>query len=288
MKVYFAGMENIYNSYKTPPKKTDNIFCTFFYPNSTVKFLKDISKDKGHEGIITIDSGAHSFFGYAGTSTAAHHNNKDKSEMPDPYLYFEKYLSFIKEHYEKISYFVELDIQAIVGMDQVWKWRERMSKEGVYDKCIPVIHSIDSTDVYKRTLDTLESGYIGLEGLRNKKINLPYMKILKECYERNIKVHGFALTASEITTKYPFFSVDSTTWTAPVRYGTLLVLDKGSLKQVGCTKANHIKYGFPVELHSTNKDRESSVKKLQYCMGQQRKYEKFLKDMWISRGIKWT
>lgn len=288
MKVYFAGIETCSASYNLNIKRGDNIFCTYFYKNKTDVFLDKISINKGHKGLITIDSGAHSFFGYTGNSTAAHHNNKVKKEMPDPNIYFEKYIEWIKTNYDKASYFVELDIQSIVGMEKVWRWRQRYIDEGVMEKIIMVLHSYEGIESLDQMLRMARSGYIGLEGLRAKKINLPYTKILKRCIDEGVKVHGFALTDANIASKYPFYSVDSTTWTAPVRYGTIIILENGKLKQVAPTKENYLKHKISPDEFKVNKSKKASTMKLNFAMNSQRQYEAYLKNLWEKRGVKWT
>jgi len=293
MIVYFAGMETTLNSYDIVPKATDNIFCTYFYRKNTDKMLEKLSIDKGHQGIITVDSGAHSFFGYTGNSTAAHHNGKDPKDMPDPEKYWKNYLKWVVKNYDRISYFVELDIGAIVGYSTVKRWRGEMKFAKVLDKCIPVMHStgMDSEkstwENFTDLCDSTTSGYIGLEGLRAKQVTLPYMKMLKYCYSKGIKVHGFALTNKDIVNKYPFYSVDSTTWTAPLRYGTHIVLDNGMLKQVTPTKKNYIKHRVNPELFNGQRSRDASTQKLMSSMEAQRDYEIYLTKLWKARGVNW-
>lgn len=287
MKVFFAGFETVVASYTVFEKPTDDIFATYFYRNKTNALFERVSKAKGHQGLIVIDSGAHSFFGYTGTSTAAHHNNKKVKDMPDPNKYLADYVDWIEENYDHADYFVELDIQSIVGLEQVKKWREIYKSRNIAKKIIKVMHRCDSWDDFEKMVNESESGYIGLEGLSAKKINLPYMKMLNYCYKKNVKVHGFALTASDITLNYPFYSVDSTTWTAPVRYGTFLVLENGSLKQKKPDKNNLLKYKLPIELITKNLTLEGSNIKLGLSMEAQRKYGEYLTEYWRKRGVLW-
>jgi len=288
MKVYLAGMESILNSYKDVKiKTTDNVFGTFFYQKNTTSLLNELAERK-HEGLITIDSGAHSFFGYAGISSATHQQNADKSKMPDPDEYVERYFKWLKEHWEKFSYFVELDIQAIVGLDKVKQWRKRMKKEGLYEKCITVYHRCDEWKDYLDMLKDSQSKYVGLEGLRHGKMCVPYMKCLKTAYEKQVKVHGFALTNPSVANEYPFYSIDSTTWTSPVRYGTFFALNRfGSIVQKGPSKENYLDNDIPVDIFSIQKGPEASTAKLSHSAEKFREFERILTSMWEARGVKW-
>lgn len=284
--VYFAGAETTCTSYNIRPKRQDHIFCSYFYKKNTQKYLDSNGKHLGHEGIITIDSGAHSFFGAAGISSAGHQQNT-KAKLPDHEIYFRDYVAWLKKNYDKFSYFVELDIQAIIGLKRVKEWRQILKQEGLYSKCIPVMHSIDTWDDFIEMCETCDSKYIGFEGMRKKKITMPYMKMLKYCHKNGVRVHGFALTAKEVTTKYPFYSVDSTTWTVPNRFGTVIVLEDGQMKQKAPKKENIMKYGKPLSSWNKDKSKEGCKDKLLDAMIVQRRYQRFLTDYWKVKGIVW-
>jgi len=288
MILYFAGMESIMRSYDYEPHPTDHVFGTYFYKSNTQQMI-DRLKPGGHLGTITIDSGAHSFFGQAGISSSAHHNKSGKKKsLPKPEDYFDGYVSWLKDNYEKIDYFVELDIQAIVGMEKVKEWRKRLAREGLFDKCIMVFHSIDSMDDFDEMISMTQSHYIGLEGLRNKKVTLPYFKLLSRCYDAKVKVHGFALTNTDILSEYPFYSADSTTWTASIRYGTFFGLDSmGMVRQKNPSKNNYFKYNVDIDSTKYNRTKDASIRKLVQAAAEFRKFETSLTSLWESRGVRW-
>lgn len=290
MKVYFAGMETMLAGYGHKGfeiKTTDNVFGTFFNEKATTKMLEEFEQ-RNHKGLITVDSGAHTFFGFAGTSGATHHRNSQKDKIPDPDVYVRNYFDWVKTHWDRLSYFVELDIQEIIGLERVKAWREIMKKEGLYKKCITVYHKVDTFDDYMAILEESESGYVALEGLWHKKMWIPYTRCLREAYARGIKVHGFALTSSDITHQFPFYSVDSTTWTNILQFGSTLVMDRfGVLRQKSPSKDNYLKYNIPVHLFNIQRTEESRVAKLNYAAEKYREYEEFLTAMWKARGVKW-
>ena len=73
----------------------------------------------------------------------------------------------------------------------------------------------DFTDM----VDESESHYIAMEGIRKEQAPIPYGKFIMYCYERGIRVHGFAQTNRKIVEKYPYFSVDSSSWKMGMRWG---------------------------------------------------------------------
>lgn len=289
MKLYFAGMESITNSYDDYTfEDTDNVFGTYFYEGNTTKMLLKLRHHGKHKGIITVDSGAHSFFGFAGVSSATHHKSSKKEDMPDPNEYIMQYLAWLKKYGHLLDYFVELDIQAIVGIEKVRYWRKKLEREGLWHKCIPVLHSCDTEAQWDETIKGAASGYVGLEGLRAGKVTLPYMKLLEKCYNLGVKVHGFALTNYKILEQFPFWSADSTTWTSCVRYGTFIVRDEfGKMMQKNPSTENYLSHGISLDIHKNKRSKESSTKKLEHSAQKFRESEKFLTRLWVERGVDW-
>ena len=92
MKIYLAGYEGVSLTYDVKLPKNYNVFLTYFYKNNAEKCLEMLQSSR--QRLITVDSGAHSFFGYIGQSVSA---DKARSKMPDPHEYFENYLEWIKK-----------------------------------------------------------------------------------------------------------------------------------------------------------------------------------------------
>lgn len=287
MRVYFAGMETCYTQGLRDFKKSDNFFCTYYYKQKTDKTLEELNISN-HDGLITIDSGAHSFFGFAGIScTSDSDGGSRQGDMPDPYLYFENYVQWVKANYDKISYFVELDLQDLLGQEVINGWRQRWKDEGLYEKCITVHHSMNTMDEYEAMIADSQSHYIGLEGFREKKIRLPYTKLLKYAYENKCRVHGFAMTNQRVMQRFPFYSVDSSSWTAVNRYGVIYKFSKGHMNQLKTTEAHFLKHALNPELMSHKRDRATQMRKLALTAVEFRKLEAYTTKLWLSRGINW-
>lgn len=287
MKVYLAGSEGhvklcTYNA-------NQNIFGTFYKEVATTNMINHLN-ERNHKGLITIDSGAHSFFAFAGESNQASYNaRKVGQKMPDHKEYFFRYLKWIKENYHKFSYFVELDLQKLFGIELIKLWRQILKNEGVYGKCITVYHHCDSWDDFIEILDTTESGYIALPGIRNRVMKLPYMKCLKEAYKRGIRVHGFALTKPEITMQYPFFSVDSTSWISGGMHGGTIYIDRfGGLNSKKIDPKNITEVTNKISLSHFNKDKKSYLMKANEAIKMVDQYSEFLERYWIQRGVNWS
>lgn len=290
MKVYLAAYEMQKTNYDVELDKTQNLFLTYFYLSRTDIALPQL-KVNGHTGLITIDSGAHSFFEQKGLSVTGNTSKQTKkTESPDEY--FAKYLSWVIKNYKYFDYFVELDLQEIVGEAKVNEWRALYKEHGVFDKCITVHHSCNSMEQFGELLNNSESKYIGIEGLRPGAPMLPYKRLLKIAYDRKIKVHGFAFTRCPLLAQFPFYSVDSSSWTMVVRYGAFQKFNNGSMKTVNCKRQDHFfKHNIPIEMHSTirretKEGREDKIK-LEYTAKEYIKMQTYFTKLWESRGIKW-
>lgn len=170
---------------------------------------------------VIIDSGAHSFFGMTDHIATAAIARPKAVKMPDPIEYGDRYLEWIAENKANLTQFVELDIGEIIGQKQVHKWRDRMVKLGIADKCLPVYHPT----LYKTPAEFVAearqwpSRYVGIEGMRGGRVTYDFNEVVRPLYENGIRVHGFAMVRMRLLRLVPFYSVDSTGWKSGVMWG---------------------------------------------------------------------
>jgi hypothetical protein len=144
--------------------------------------------------------------------------------------YVERYAAFIKDN--NIENYFELDIDPVIGYDQVLKIRNFLeSKTG--KKCIPVWHRSRGKEDFLRTCD--EYGYIAIGGIVSKEIKKQdydvFYWLIEQAHLRGAKVHGLGFTNLEGLTKYKFDSVDSTSWLSASRYGQVHYFDGKTIRQ---------------------------------------------------------
>jgi hypothetical protein len=137
----------------------------------------------------------------------------------------EEYISFIKEHQSEIEIHANLD--DIGDADKTWKNQRKMERAGLSP--IPVYH-LDEDPKYLRWC--MEYPYFAVGGLASAKgVSLsPFLDSVfrKVCTKKSDflpthKVHGFGIATPEILCRYPWFSVDSTSWVMYGRYGIVLI-----------------------------------------------------------------
>lgn len=246
-------------------------------------------ENRKHTKCIIIDSGAHTFFSEnseAGLTVSVHTKKTKTKESPEEY--FENYLLWAKKYYDYYDYFVELDIGELVGQDVVMQWRERLKQHGIFDKCITVMHpKVVTYDEYLKMLDESESKYVALEGLRAGQAQIPYGKYLIPAYKKGVKVHGFALTNKKIIDKYPFFSVDSSSWKAGLQYGVYARSVDGQSRAINFRENKWaLDFEVPGLIDVYSEDLKAQrLARLKLAVKSYADMQRYYTKVWKSRGI---
>jgi hypothetical protein len=303
MIIYLAAVEQGENE-AVCSEGIDNAFASFFYTKEKTghrRFLKCAQ----HIPNIVMDSGAHSFFSASATIKSAHlKRSKKKHEHPD--AYFARYLEWLKENHHHLNYFVELDIGEIVGQSRVEQWREKFAANGLLEKSIIVYHpAVQSLDNFLAQMREHPSRYVALEGFRGGKCTIDYVRIIRECYDAGVKVHGFAMTKPQVLDRMPFYSVDSASWKTGIMYGApFLFSPKMGLKSVKLFRPKTdqvrsdiasilIENNFPVELLPDLKRRtgrvnsSTAIEVLKCSATAVKRAQNYYTSLWQARGVNW-
>jgi hypothetical protein len=208
MRLCLAGLNSIRSgTYEILPE-IPFILESFYY-------VRDYQIPLIHSAeLFLLDSGAFTFM-----------SNSKKAVDWDEYL--DRYIAFINEH--KVKYFFELDIDAVVGYDEMKRMRARLERE-TGRRCIPVWHKSRGIDEFKKLCADYD--YIAIGGIVTKEITreeYPQMKKLVAYARQNgTKVHGLGFTEKDIA-DYGFYSCDSTTWNMVSRFGKIYRFTDGRI-----------------------------------------------------------
>uniref|UniRef100_A0A7C3WRE7 Uncharacterized protein n=1 Tax=Dictyoglomus turgidum TaxID=513050 RepID=A0A7C3WRE7_9BACT len=226
MKIYFSGME----------ATSENILKDIYIPYGMVSyyFLRDRDETSILEKLVNFygmelvcDSGTATFLGMANKSEAIHREKKVLIKE-DLDKYVSEYVNWLKKYKDYFHFYVELDVDKLVGYEKVLEYRELFKKNGLKDKLLVVWHSTISMEEYEKMCQ--EYNFIGIAD----EPELPRINELFEIAKRyKRKIHGFALTQPKYIERFPFYSVDSTSWKAGSRYGTTYYLRGNRLEMVG-------------------------------------------------------
>jgi hypothetical protein len=167
--------------------------------------------------------------------------------LRDSQISIDEYASFIKRNKELIHSYVNMDVipgskGRFVRTPETVEKSARMSYENlqrIKDKGlspIPVFHQGESFDWLGRLIDDKED-YIGIS---------PYLRStpsevhrwMDHCFEvlakrrgkKLIKTHGFGVTSVNAILRYPWTTVDSTSWSISAGFGTVYIPSFGNGK----------------------------------------------------------
>lgn len=151
---------------------------------------------------VFIDSGAYTFIS----------NSEKFVDMPDSFWdnYLEGYTRWIKENADCIFACADLDIDDLVGVEQVDEWREKyfepLRKEHEIDVCY-IWHEIRGNDGWRKMCEKYD--YVGLSTENDTLTLQSITRMVNIAKKNNTRVHGMAVTKTDLLVRVPLFSCDS-------------------------------------------------------------------------------
>ena len=142
----------------------------------------------------------------------------------------DEYITFVQRNAEFIEYYACLDV--IGDAVGTWQNQERMEAAGLTP--VPVYHYGDPLKYLERAI--AEYDFLALGGVAGVVVALkPRMSWCDRIWGDYLtddegypvmKVHGFGFTATRLILRYPWYSVDSTSWQRTSSFGGILVPPK--------------------------------------------------------------
>jgi hypothetical protein len=166
----------------------------------------------------------------------------------------DEYIAFIKQHKKYIDHYAVLD--SIGDPETTLQNQEYMESKGLSP--IPCFHYGENIKYLKSYIKKYE--YIALGGMVPISTNDLFMW-LDDLYTNyicdssgmpKVKVHGFGLTSIPLLVRYPWYSVDSTSWVMTGRFGAVFV----PKKKQGSYIYTEIPWKVNVSDKSSKKDQE--------------------------------
>ena len=226
MKLYLAG--NIFYGNNTSGIKYNypNIYIleTFYSVNNSNKeYIKNWDKSK-----FLLDSGAFTFM------SGTHKGSINFEE------YALQYCDFINDY--NIEQFFELDIDSVVGYDEVKRLR-KIIEQKTGKQPIPVWHRSRGKDVFINLCK--EYPYVAVGGIAIKTIKKTEYKffpwMIDTAHENGAKIHGLGFTQLSLLSKYHFNSVDSTSWTTGNRFGFIYKFNGNTMSKYLVSEGKRLK-----------------------------------------------
>lgn len=157
--------------------------------------------------------------------------------------YVDSYIAYIQKY--NVQKFFELDIDPIVGYEEVLKIRKYIA-EKVGRSPIPVWHKSrgmkDFIEMCKRYKYVAIGGYVSGEFTKGEVEKFPLL--IKEAHSHGAKIHGLGFTQLKYLPRFHFDSVDSTAWVSGNRFGAVYKFNGKTM----------VKYNKPAGMRVRNKE----------------------------------
>lgn len=147
------------------------------------------------------------------------------ADTPEYKAYMDSYIQYLLDNQGRYDYFSNLDV--INNPQLTYRHQKMLEEAGL--KPIPVFHLGNNPKWLKKYVEKYD--YIALGGLTPNPTStlIPILdKLFKEYLLDSdgfpkVKLHGFACTSLPLMTRYPWYSVDSTTCRKLAIYGSIVI-----------------------------------------------------------------
>jgi hypothetical protein len=241
------------------------------------------------------DSGAHTFrtAGYGITSGPG----AGAALATDLDEFLAAYINWVKrtKHRGLIDYWVELDVGIITGDQWLTKHRQKFLGAGLGAGLLQVWHSEENDwngwiELLRESCMPGRSRYVAIEG-HNNQARAPhdYTRFLRAAYERGVRVHTFKITGHEDLKRWPFYSVDSTSWIAPTMYGcdVQVVRTGGVTHSRAKSQMPGQRKAYLASTSGVTSTMRSRVDVLVRSAEAWVESERHLTEIWSTRGVDW-
>lgn len=142
------------------------------------------------------------------------------------HLTLEEYAHWCHRWDDLLHLYANLDV--IGGPEATWQNQKTLEREHGLTP-IPVFHTGEPWNHLERYLDDGYT-YIALGKLLGNPVNkvLPWLAKAFKVADGRAVFHGFGMTVWRALREFPFYSVDSSTWSAGYRYGYFSLFEPGS------------------------------------------------------------
>jgi len=198
MKIYAAGLNTTLAVFEFLEGKNIPILLSFAYKEE-FRRVGELSDD------IFVDSGAFTAF-------------TKGQEIP-----LDEYMAFLRDG----GYGIYAGLDSIGNAKKTRENIQRMVDEGFCP--IPTFHYGGDLSYLREYVSSFP--YIALGGVAQLRGKKPAMRFFDQCWAEivdgeghpRVKVHGFAVTSRELMIRYPWYSVDSTSWVAGSKFGMIML-----------------------------------------------------------------
>lgn len=203
-----------------------------------------------------LDSGAFSMKKESMKYAQEHNGDEAGFYQTSEFIQFmDDYAEFVKEYDVAIDYYSNMDV---IG-NPVLTYENQKYLEGKGISPVPVVHYGSKMKWLERYISE-GYDYISLGGLVGQRMGSNVVSWIDRCFDivcdtadrfPKVKIHGFGMTSYKIMARYPWYSVDSSSWARPGINGKIIV---PKLKKGEWDFSRHATVGVTIESMKKGKD----------------------------------
>lgn len=183
---------------------------------------------------VFLDSGA---FAFQGRWLKPTHGKIRRYDLLDPAVEarvkFQKaYIKYCIKYGGRFDCYANFDWRRQSPL--VYGIQKELEGEGIHP--LPTVHGDDGVEWFKKYID---EGYkfiaVGRGGRRDRNRSMMYLDRIfntREKTGKNVHLHGFAITDFELMLRFPWYSVDSSTWIRAGATGSIFVVHDSALQMI--------------------------------------------------------
>jgi len=221
MRIFFAVSPSKQYFKLLREENVENVLVSYAFIKNPYKLLELMN---GYEPKrLTIDSGAFSVWsngGHVNIDSYAEFCLNLKQILPSTIELAIVNLDVLPGQWGFVPSQKDIDESAEKG------WQNMLYLEEKGLKVIHVFHQHENFELLDRIKN--HSDYIGISPA-NDVSNAEKLKWMNKVFSQiknTVKTHGFAVTSHNQIYQYPYFSVDSSTWTCPARFGRIPIMNE--------------------------------------------------------------
>lgn len=298
MKIFLATVETAKgNAIGAMAAGAENVLTSYYYAGYIRRsYRQDWLSCMRHAKLRLIDSGA--FTLRTSVQKLVSTAGKQGAAGVDYDRFLSEYITWLREMrgLGLADLWVEVDIAIMTSYDWVNRQRNKIVAAGLGEGLINVWHSDQDWDYWLHLLREAckpgRSRYVALEGNQLNRDPLDYTKFLREAYDRGVRVHTFRMTSQEMLLRYPFYSVDSSSWISPANMGSTTVTTRlGGVRNVRSPEAasadSEVRRTWLGHMPKTKTTYQGRVDAMVASARAWIAAERHITNIWLARGVDW-
>lgn len=176
-----------------------------------------------HKVGIFMDSGVVGYRSHK--ATLIRNGGKGLEKLVDEQTYIQMYVDFCKELSKHWDFYMTIDLER--DAPSIFKRHCVIEKMGI--RPVPVFHGDATVDFLKKYADMGHKliGIASAKSIRSQQVNLRryFDAVFNAGAKYGLQMHGLAMTAPWLLVEYPWFSVDSSSWSRVAGYGGIMLFN---------------------------------------------------------------